>query len=102
MMRAPPESTLFPYTPRFRSRARRARERVRGRVPRRRRPHRRVAVPPLAAVPDLDQELDELYGLPLEDWTRARNDLAARDRKSTRLNSSHANTSYGVFCLIQK
>jgi hypothetical protein len=38
--------------------------------------------PPLAAVPNLDQELDELYGLPLEDWTRARNDLAARLKKA--------------------
>jgi hypothetical protein len=39
-------------------------------------------VPPLAAVPDLERELDELYGLPLEEWTRARNDLAARLRKA--------------------
>jgi hypothetical protein len=39
-------------------------------------------VPPLAAVPDLDVELDELYGLPLEDWTRARNDLASRLKKA--------------------
>jgi len=39
-------------------------------------------VPPLAAVPNLDHELDELYGLPLEDWTRARNDLVARLKKA--------------------
>lgn len=39
-------------------------------------------MPPLAAVPNLDHELDELYGLPLEDWTRARNDLAARLKKA--------------------
>jgi len=39
-------------------------------------------VPPLAAVPDLDRELDELYDLPLDDWTRARNDLAARLKKA--------------------
>jgi len=39
-------------------------------------------MPPLAAVPDLDAELDELYGLPLEDWTKARNDLAARLKKA--------------------
>jgi hypothetical protein len=39
-------------------------------------------VPPLAAVPDLERELDELYGLPLDEWTRARNDLAARLRKA--------------------
>src|SRR5688572_32505575 len=31
-----------------------------------------------------------------------RNDLAARDRKSTRLNSSHSQISYAVFCLKKK
>jgi hypothetical protein len=39
-------------------------------------------MPPLAAVPDLDRELDQLYGLPLEQFTKARNDLAARLRKA--------------------
>jgi hypothetical protein len=39
-------------------------------------------MPPLAAVPHLDRELDELYGLPLEEWTRARNDLAGRLKKA--------------------
>jgi hypothetical protein len=38
--------------------------------------------PPLAAVPDLDAELDALYDLPLESFTKARNDLAARLRKA--------------------
>jgi len=39
-------------------------------------------VPPLAAVPDLERELDELYALPLEQFTKARNDLASRLRKA--------------------
>ncbi|HEY3182495.1 MAG TPA: hypothetical protein VGJ77_06660 [Gaiellaceae bacterium] len=39
-------------------------------------------MPPLASVPHLDRELDELYGLPLEEWTRARNDLAGRLKKA--------------------
>jgi hypothetical protein len=39
-------------------------------------------MPPLAAVPDLDRELDDLYELPLEDWTSARNDLASRLKKA--------------------
>jgi hypothetical protein len=39
-------------------------------------------MPPLAAVPDLDRELDELYELPLEEWTGARNDLASRLKKA--------------------
>ena len=38
--------------------------------------------PPLAAVPDLDAELDALYELPLESFTKARNDLSARLRKA--------------------
>jgi hypothetical protein len=38
--------------------------------------------PPLAAVPDLEHELDELYGGPLEAFTKARNDLAARLRRA--------------------
>ena len=38
--------------------------------------------PPLAAVPDLEAELDALYELPLEAFTKARNDLAARLRKA--------------------
>jgi hypothetical protein len=39
-------------------------------------------VPPLAAVPDLDRELDELYALPLDEFTKARNDLSTRLRKA--------------------
>jgi hypothetical protein len=41
-----------------------------------------LVVPPLAAVPDLDRELDELYARPLDEFTKARNDLAARMRKA--------------------
>jgi hypothetical protein len=37
---------------------------------------------PLASVPDLDQELDALYSLPLEEFTKARNDLASRLKKA--------------------
>lgn len=39
-------------------------------------------MPPLAAVPDLERELDELYAKPLEEFTKARNDLATRLRKA--------------------
>src|SRR5258706_9438142 len=38
--------------------------------------------PPLASVPDLDRELDALYDLPLEEFTKARNDLVSRLRKA--------------------
>ena len=37
---------------------------------------------PLAAVPDLEPELDALYALPLEEFTKARNDLASRLKKA--------------------
>jgi hypothetical protein len=46
--------------------------------------------PPLAAVPDLDHELDELYGLPLEEFTKARNDLAARLRRAHQAEAGEA------------
>jgi hypothetical protein len=41
-----------------------------------------VVTPPLAAVPDLEHELDWLYGLPLDEFTKARNDLAARLKRA--------------------
>src|SRR3712207_7999279 len=83
MIRRPPRSTLFPYTTLFRSPGRPVDPR-----------HQRRALPRAAAA--------ALAG---------RNDLhpgegpAGRgrlDRKSTRLNSSHANISYAVFCLKKK
>jgi hypothetical protein len=40
------------------------------------------SMPPLAAVPDLDRELDELYSLSLDEFTKARNDLASRLRRA--------------------
>lgn len=39
-------------------------------------------MPPLAAVPDLERELDALYDLPLDEFTKARNSLASRLRKA--------------------
>jgi hypothetical protein len=39
-------------------------------------------MPPLAAVPDLERELDALYDLPLEEFTKARNHLVSRLRKA--------------------
>ena len=47
-------------------------------------------MPPLAAVPDLDQELDELYGRPLEEFTQARNDLAARLKRAHQTEAADA------------
>src|SRR3712207_7809399 len=81
MIRRPPRSTLFPHTTLFRSRPRRSHDRQgdRGQEDRERRG--RVSG---------NGVLDDAAG------------GETRDRKSTRLNSSHANISYAVFCLKKK
>src|SRR3712207_8488975 len=100
MIRRPPRSTPFPYTTLFRSR-------------------QQLPLPAPGQGPDLpfDDHLDraedadlhatalpERDGLPeapiLDRRGGADNEPA--DRKSTRLNSSHANISYAVFCLKKK
>src|SRR3712207_6913065 len=96
MIRRPPRSTLFPYTTLFRSAegslAARVRDSARRRVP-------------YAAVIGAREAADGLVSLRLRDG-RSVEPLpvagALRDRKSTRLNSSHANISYAVFCLKKK
>src|SRR3712207_8795232 len=93
MIRRPPRSTLFPYTTLFRS-------------------------PLLARLLDHLQPVDEPLGLPRLGRLLLRRragpvldelvgvlllpDRVPEDRKSTRLNSSHANISYAVFCLKKK
>src|SRR5690606_39859942 len=99
--RPPPLSISFPYTTLFRSRASfRARllhpapQPEGGGARARTLPHRRAAAEierPCAQ----DCPRDELY--------RRRNGrIPSRDRKSTRLNSSHVKISYAVFCLKKK
>src|SRR3712207_7592898 len=94
MIRRPPRSTLFPYTTLFRS----ARERIEKLLD-----------------PGSFQELDTFVRHRTYDFDMQKNrpwgDAVVtghgtidgrRDRKSTRLNSSHANISYAVFCLKKK
>src|SRR3712207_8993387 len=99
MIRRPPRSALFPYTTLFRSGE----------------PAPQLALPVGRGLPGCLQHIvgrerqtlveealrlgdalvraeDEVLGYPLDV-------LGAADRKSTRLNSSHANISYAVFCL---
>src|SRR3712207_7979089 len=100
MIRRPPRSTLFPYTTLFRSAAHAARftHRERGEV---------VVQEELLLV-RAAQRVDVLFVLACaERGDHQRLGLAAgeqgrADRKSTRLNSSHANISYAVFCLKKK
>src|SRR3712207_6876804 len=88
MIRRPPRSTLFPYTTLFRSLERL----VQG-----------VGAEHKAARRLLRQErpADHLGGLPAA-LPGGDEGPAGADRKSTRLNSSHANISYAVFCLKKK
>src|SRR3712207_7909679 len=88
MIRRPPRSTLFPYTPLFRSRE------EDGRVVRRR--DERARRPPQVAL-----RLEEREETFAQIVARA-HPCDRTDRKSTRLNSSHANISYAVFCLKKK
>src|SRR3712207_8878058 len=98
MMRRPPRSTLFPYTTLFRSEDRLAGLGLRQR---RREVGRAGAVLAAGAVAgagaDLVHEADRLRRLPL--LVQRLGVHEEQDRKSTRLNSSHANISYAVFCL---
>src|SRR2546426_9140037 len=80
MIRRPPRSTLFPYTTLFRS----GNKAGTG-----------VAREPAHAF-GIDPALREVVG------THRLDAHAARDRKSTRLNSSHLVISYAVFCLKKK
>src|SRR3712207_7042512 len=85
MIRRPPRSTLFPYTTLFRS-AQPAERQARGVLVRGELPDGRARARQPARV---------LHGSQLAPRPRL-------DRKSTRLNSSHANISYAVFCLKKK
>src|SRR2546430_13461493 len=98
MIRRPPRSTLFPYTTLFRSDIERA-----------------VAVAALVSAPchnDLLSEnfIDDGVSLRIVDYELSGNNdpcfdlgnTAQEDRKSTRLNSSHSQISYAVFCLKKK
>src|SRR3712207_7295866 len=90
MIRRPPRSTLFPYTTLFRSARLRPRE---GADPPRRQAGEHAAGRAGAALPGRLRHRQGAGGGGGAD---------AQDRKSTRLNSSHANISYAVFCLKKK
>src|SRR3712207_6955963 len=95
MIRRPPRSTLFPYTTLFRSLGK----------------HPWLHVEHIAVHPSpLHRLLEAVSSWTAEDFLQdpflerliERLDPEKTDRKSTRLNSSHANISYAVFCLKKK
>src|SRR3712207_9302397 len=88
MIRRPPRSTLFPYTTLFRS------------------PCRAVTVKYGFKCSSSDRYATKEGNRPFTSYRSncicSLHDDESRDRKSTRLNSSHANISYAVFCLKKK
>src|SRR3712207_7867020 len=100
MIRRPPIYTLFPSPPLFRSPLRQD-QGVRGGVLLRDR-GRPQAPPHLTAARPLPRSAGELLDQGVarrREGVARRSGRGRRDRKSTRLNSSHANISYAVFCL---
>src|SRR2546421_4879418 len=89
MIRRPPRSTLFPYTTLFRSRS--GGRPAPGLFRRFARPEPRIAAGRALARRGARAMIDVSDGL-----------AADADRKSTRLNSSHDQNSYAVFCLKKK
>src|SRR3712207_8524025 len=93
MIRRPPRSTLFPYTTLFRSKGQRA----------------LIVAPPkagktmvLQAVANAIAHNNPECHLMVVLVDERPEEVTDIDRKSTRLNSSHANISYAVFCLKKK
>src|SRR2546430_4028034 len=89
MIRRPPRSTLFPYTTLFRSPA-----------------GTTLVVRTLQAISSIDPpgmrfaaELQNNLAVAVENFQQT---ARMEDRKSTRLNSSHSQISYAVFCLKKK
>src|SRR2546430_6532998 len=107
MIRRPPRSTLFPYTTLFRSARSHTVIATSGAPP------PGCSSPSIGCVPDLPMsEAERALGALLALMARLRDpqrgcpwdreQTFSRDRKSTRLNSSHSQISYAVFCLKKK
>src|SRR3712207_6961155 len=90
MIRRPPRSTLFPYTTLFRSSGGKVIKNVAGYD------LAKLFAGSLGALGTIVEVVVRLHPLPAATAT------VVGDRKSTRLNSSHANISYAVFCLKKK
>src|SRR2546430_12436191 len=84
MIRRPPRSTLFPYTTLFRSDT-----------------DRIMDLQTVCCNPAQPREVSQAYALAIHELLKVFIQ-ASVDRKSTRLNSSHSQISYAVFCLKKK
>src|SRR3712207_8112140 len=90
MIRRPPRSTLFPYTTLFRSRDPEAWDFLASKV-----------IPEILKA-RADDETIRVWSAGCASGEETYSIAMLLDRKSTRLNSSHANISYAVFCLKKK
>src|SRR5258707_1556742 len=81
MIRRPPRSTLFPYPTLFRSLGLRL---------------EKIVSEPILSLAGVAREISEHHDYSVRVSVTSEDEI---DRKSTRLNSSHANISYAVFCL---
>src|SRR3712207_7005422 len=89
MIRRPPRSTLFPYTTLFRSQFKQGDALAKGILIER---NLRLVAHIVKKYSYPNKDIDDLISI----------GTVGLDRKSTRLNSSHANISYAVFCLKKK
>src|SRR5256886_11723544 len=96
MIRRPPRSTLFPYTTLFRSRLG-----IDGLAHGAKQPQARKIVLRRQRIAELHEGADR-RGRGVEHRHTVRLAVLPEDRKSTRLNSSHSQISYAVFCLKKK
>src|SRR3712207_8664301 len=95
MIRRPPRSTLFPHTTLFRSLGRERLRILRCELP-------DEAIHQLAPRPEAVRVRPAMLREPRHAALKCMTVHIRQDRKSTRLNSSHANISYAVFCLKKK
>src|SRR3712207_8625994 len=86
MIRRPPRSTLFPYTTLFRS------------------IQMKIAIPSAGNMVNQHFGMSKSFAIATIEGNSIVDikEISTEDRKSTRLNSSHANISYAVFCLKKK
>src|SRR2546430_11456474 len=96
MIRRPPRSTLFPYTTLFRSRGKSIGAQRNAAIAQARNEWVLALDADERVTDALREELGRVLATPAHEAYRV------RDRKSTRLNSSHSQISYAVFCLKKK
>src|SRR5947209_16480737 len=90
----PPRSTLFPYTTLFRSQTFYVFQNISS--------FEKTAAPRIGQINLRNVAGNDGFGIETQTGDKHFHLFRGRDRKSTRLNSSHANISYAVFCLKKK